>query len=305
MTIACAWWDESDGSKRITAIADSRAAVEKEKHEWDPLTELTVKLFSVQLRCHVLDDCLDRAHGGAWINPYFKTSIGIAFAGYCFEALSIISIVQKCLGGLVTDGTQSFPQPEKTFKFVSAVADRYFKTHRNSKVQSVQFLIFGFSPDTNSPWLGELRYSEGSKLKEEFHSDFGREGELVCIGDADVCHQIESDTTIRQIRRHAAGLSEGTGDDAQFKYELEQARLIRAERKSIEEMVLQKINSKYAQTVGGSIQKLELYPADGGAAVSAYTEDRNFELPERLPSLNDEGLQYVTVNQLMGRPSGT
>jgi hypothetical protein len=26
------------------------------------------------------------------------TEIGIAFAGYCFEALSIISIVQKCLG---------------------------------------------------------------------------------------------------------------------------------------------------------------------------------------------------------------
>ena len=28
MTIACAWWDESDGLKRITAIADARAAGE-------------------------------------------------------------------------------------------------------------------------------------------------------------------------------------------------------------------------------------------------------------------------------------
>ena len=54
MTIACVWWDESSGLSRITAIADSRAAFEKKKHEWVSLAELTMKLFAIRLRCHEL-----------------------------------------------------------------------------------------------------------------------------------------------------------------------------------------------------------------------------------------------------------
>jgi hypothetical protein len=301
MTIACIWWDQSDGLRRITAIADSRAAVENNENEWVPLTELTIKLFSIQLRCHDLDAGLDPQRGGAWTNPYHVTEVGIAFAGYCFEALSIIAIVQKCLGSLVTEGSAFTPYPEKIFNFVSAIADRYLKTHTNPDRQSVQFLVFGFSPNTSSPWLGELRYRKGVKVRNSFHSDFGGEGELFCIGDADICHEIEGGRILRDIRKHAASLSEGSGSDAKFEYELEKARMDNAERKSIEEMVINKIKSKHAKTVGGSIQKLELYPADGGGAVSAYTEDLNFELSNGLPSLNDEGLHYVSVNQRMGR----
>ena len=59
MTIACAWWDESDGLKRITAIADARAAVEKTKGVWEPLSDRTVKLFAIDVRCHELENGLD------------------------------------------------------------------------------------------------------------------------------------------------------------------------------------------------------------------------------------------------------
>lgn len=306
MTVACVWWDESDGLRRVTAIADSRAAVERQggQNDWDPLTELTVKLFAIQLRCHELDVSLDPQLAGAWTKPYHVTEIGIAFAGYCFEALSIISIVQKCFGSLVTDGSASRPEPERVFKFIEAVADRYFKTHKRPEHQTVQFIVFGYSPDTSTPWLGELRYRKGAKVAADFHADSGRESGLVCIGDPDICHEIAGQRILGDIRRHAANLTMGKGSDAHFEYELEQARMNNAGKKAIEEMVLEKINSKYAQTVGGSIQKLELCRGDDGSAVSAYTEDRKFELSEGLPFLNDNGLHYVSVNQAMGRKPG-
>jgi hypothetical protein len=149
--------------------------------------------------------------------------------------------------------------------------------------------------------VGKLRYRQGAKIEEDFHADFGREGELFCIGDADICGDIEGQRNLRDIRRHSANLSKGTGADAHFEHDLEKARMSNAERKSIEQMVLEKIKAKHVKTVGGSIQKLVVFATDGGRAISAYTEDRNFELSEGLPFLNDEGLQYMSVNQAMGR----
>ncbi len=73
-----------------------------------------------------------------------------------------------------------------------------------------------------------------------------------------------------------------------------------AEKKAIEEMVLRKINSEYSSTVGGSLQKLEVYVA-ADRAVAAFTEDRNFDFSAALPHLNGDGLQYVSLQQFMGR----
>jgi hypothetical protein len=73
-----------------------------------------------------------------------------------------------------------------------------------------------------------------------------------------------------------------------------------AEKKAIEDMVLEKINSAHAKTVGGSIQKLELH-LDGDTVVSSYTEDRHLDFVDGLPHLNRDGLQYVSVNEAMGR----
>ncbi|OKO85054.1 hypothetical protein [Bradyrhizobium sp. AS23.2] len=157
------WWDESSGLSRITAIADSRAAFEKKKHEWVPFTELTVKLFAIPLRCRELEKSRDTQRGGVWTNPYHVTQIGIAFAGYCFEALTIIALVEKCMGSLATMGSATLPEPEMTANFVEAMADRHPKTHTRTDTQSFQFLIFGFWPETKSPWLAELSYWKGDQ----------------------------------------------------------------------------------------------------------------------------------------------
>jgi len=300
MTIACAWWDESDGLKRITAIADARAAVEKTKGLWEPLSDRTVKLFAIDVRCHELENSLDTDRGGAWVNPYYVTQIGIAFAGYCFEALTIIAIVSRYLASLSTEGGPSKPEPKDIARFISEIVARYLKSHKEPKQQSVQFLVFGFAPDTNQPWLAEVRYRQGEKVKDEFHPDFGKEGELFAIGDADICHEIAGQRILKDIRKRAARLKEGSGVDAAFEYEVEMARMDNAEKKAIEQMVLNKINNKYSITVGGNLQKLEVH-LSGERTVTSFTDDRNFEFSEGLPALNRDGLQYVSQVQAMGR----
>jgi hypothetical protein len=300
MTIACAWWDESDGLKRITAIADARAAVEKTKGVWEPLSDRTVKLFAIDVRCHELENGLDTNRGGAWVNPYYVTQIGIAFAGYCFEALTIVAIVSRYLASLSTEGAPAKPQPNDIARFIAEIVARYLKSHKETEHQSVQVLIFGFAPDTNLPWLAELKYRKGEKVKDEFHPDFGKEGELIAIGDADICDEIAGQRILRDIRKHAADLKEGTGEDAAFEYEVEMARMDNAEKKAIEEMVLKKVNNKYSRTVGGSLQKLEVHIA-GERAVTSFTDDRNFDFSAGLPALNNDGLRYVPLVQFMGR----
>jgi hypothetical protein len=174
MTIACVWWDQSDGLKRITAIADSRAAAEKPNGGWEPLSDHTIKLFAIDVRCHEMDGGLDIMRGGAWTNPYYSTQIGIAFAGYCFEALTIIAIVSRYLASLSTERARSTPEPRAIAKFISEIIERYLKSHKNPAQQTVQFLVFGISVIENQPWLAELRYSKGAKKTELFHPDFGK-----------------------------------------------------------------------------------------------------------------------------------
>jgi hypothetical protein len=247
---------------------------------------------------------LDTSRGGSWTDPYYVTQIGIAFAGYCFEALTVVAIVSRYLASLATEGPPSMPQPSDIARFIAEIVARYLKSHNEPAHQTVQFLVFGFTPDTDRPWSAELKYRKGKKVKDEFHPDFGLEGELFVIGDADICHDIGGQRILKDIRKHDARLKEGTGADAAFKYELEKARMNIAEKKAIEQMVLNKINSRYSRTVGGNLQKLEIHVA-GDRAVSSFTDDRNFEFSEGLPILNSEGLQYVSLVQAMGlKPSG-
>src|SRR5260221_3202951 len=93
---------------------------------------------------------------------------------------------------------------------------------------------------------------------------------------------------------------QGSGVDAAFEYEVEMARMDNAEKKAIEQMVLNKINNKYSSTVGGNLQKLEVH-LSGERTVTSFTDDRNFEFSEGLPALNSDGLQYVSLVQAMGR----
>src|SRR5262245_37154093 len=123
MTIVCCWFDRSFGRNRITAIADARAA-RKVNERWVPLAETTVKLFKADVKCHAMTD-QNFSVEGPWTNPYYRTEIGIGFAGYCFEALSIIALLSQCLEQLAFDGNdRPRPGPDGIVNFAKEIVVR-------------------------------------------------------------------------------------------------------------------------------------------------------------------------------------
>lgn len=100
MTLVCCWLDQSYSRERITAIADARASFKDASGRWHVLVETTTKLLPVTVRCHRLSD-FDPATSQL-AKPYRTTEVVIGYAGYCFEALSIIEMMRRCCGQLLT-----------------------------------------------------------------------------------------------------------------------------------------------------------------------------------------------------------
>ncbi len=297
MTIVCCWFDRSFGRSRISAIADARAAYEH-KGRWIPLAETTLKLFKSNVKCHALDD-LDLS-AGTWRQPYYETEIGIGFAGYCFEALSIIALLSRCLEQLVIAGAgRPKPSADHIVNFAREIVVRYFRSHSVPASQTVKFIIFGFSPEEKEPWVGTISHKSGDGVHTEIDHPM-RDDRVYLIGDGNICHglQSEADTIIKKIRRHAAGLAPGNDNDANFEHELELSRHENGQKKFLEELVLSNF-PKHA-TVGGVLQKIELFRR-GGAAVAAFTRDDRPHILQNLPVLDDAGLGYMSIGEVMGQ----
>jgi hypothetical protein len=301
MTIVCCWFDRSYGRRRITAVADARAAYKQGK-QWIPLAETTVKLFKADVKCHAmaaLDPC------GVWTQPYYQTEIGIGFAGYCFEALSIIALLSRCLEQLVIDGEdRPKPRPDGIVNFAKEIAARYFTSHSVPAQQTVEFVIFGFSPEKGEPWISFIFHNSRDGIRTEIFHHPMQEDRAYLIGDIDICHDLQphADEIIGRIRSHAAGLAEGGGEDAAFEHVQELARHQDAQKKILEELVLSKFPKR--ATVGGVLQKLELFQ-QGAAAVAAFTRDDRPHILHTLPVLHKAGLGYVSIDEVMGRKTGS
>ena len=70
------------------------------------------------------------------------------------------------------------------------------------------------------------------------------------------------------------------------------------QKKVVEENVLAKIESEFSRTVGGFLQKLEVYPT-GDSAVVAYP-GISIRYSRQSPARR-EGLGYLPVEERMGR----
>ena len=68
-----------------------------------------------------------------------------------------------------------------------------------------------------------------------------------------------------------------------------------ADKKHIEEEALRKIESEYQNSVGGYLQKLEVYPLEAGGAVS-YTRDTRSNVLSDLPEAGPN-LGYMPVGE--------
>jgi hypothetical protein len=242
VTLVCCWLDKSYGRHRVTAIADSRAA-DYRNNAWHPRSDMTVKLFRVPVKCHYLVD-LD-PDTGTWREPYYQTEIAIGFAGYCFEAMTIIILFCRAMEQLVSIDPEAHPLPERNR--ISAVLEKitndYFTGHSNPQTQRVEFLLFGFSSE-QVPWVAVIRYVSGGPATIELLQEMIR-GQVYSVGDgAGASFRRSVEDVLGRIRKHSERLRpDGDGDE----HELEKARHSDAQKKAVEENAWSFIESMAAQ----------------------------------------------------------
>jgi hypothetical protein len=293
VTLVCCWLDDSYGRHRITAIADSRAA-EFWNNEWHPRSNQTLKLFRVPVNCYRTNNFVLEI--GSWRNPYFQTEVALGFAGYCFEAMTIISLFSRAMEQLVSQNGEPRPHPEAMAGILARVVADYFVDHTNQQTQRVHFLLFGFSAER--PWIAQIGYTPEGLAGPSVQPL--PPNQVYAIGDAgDANFTASIEETLDRISKHSRGLHPGSSSDAAFDHNLEQARHRDAAKKAVEEGVLEKLESEFNSTVGGFLQKLEVYPSGDGAVV-AYTRESRSDILDNLPPAGP-GLCYLPVGEQMGR----
>jgi len=157
MTIVCCWLDDSYGRSRITAVADARVCSEV-GGKWAPLNDTTSKLFRIPVHCFTEFDC----SSGTWVSPYYTTELGLGFAGYCLEAMSIAALYRQVVERLaVVDpegAARRRPEPRLLVELLLEITRRYFAEH--SSDLPVEFLLFSYSPE-GKPWIAQIEKKKG------------------------------------------------------------------------------------------------------------------------------------------------
>jgi hypothetical protein len=302
MTVVCCWLDNSYGRSRITSIADARISSQLPNGNWVKVSDNTTKLFSISIRCHSANSF--DADTSRLTNPYFQTDICIGFSGYCTEAFSIISLFQRAVSQLASEDEDN-PKPEARglLVYFSEIAKKYLHGHTNASTQRVEFLLFGFDAINNNPWVGRVAYDPSiNSCSTDFRSPID-ENDIYWIGDKSVVEILDDSVrkTRSQILRHKNALKLGDGDDAFFEYQKSTAQHDSADKKIIEQRVLDAIHNKFLETVGGAIQKMEIYGKEDHAAVASHCSEIGVDFFDGLPSISNFNLFFLKVCERMGR----
>lgn len=297
MTLVCCWLDQSTSRERITAIADARASFLDGNDKWQVLNETTTKLLPVTVSCHELATQFDPGTS-RFANPYYTTEICVGYSGYAFEALSIIELFRRCCGQLMSTGTDR-PQPssEGLTQLFVALCDRYFKQHKRPKEQRVDFILFGYSGG-GAAWCTVLKHLPERKTTIERRGPLSV-ADAIQMGDGQSATAMAALGSLRaSITRQARKVADRM--DPGFEQDLEQARLILGDRKLIEDRVLEVLESQFMETVGGVLQKLELYFIGSGRAAAAYSQNDQEHMLFNLPMVAKD-LGYAPITEHMGR----
>jgi hypothetical protein len=273
MTLVCIRLDKSFGVLRLTALADTQASTPRGDGTWRSLQNTTVKLFAIPVRCYCLDALTPVI--GAWTDPYHDTLIGLGFSGSCFEGLTVIAHLQQSLSALVApNGDQPLPTKEGIIHLIGKITEAYFEAHKNkdcSDSPMLQMIVFGY--DAERPWIGKVSWDKTSRIKSG-----------VEWAGLDTLETIGQDALFRQrasnwrdaISKHRSKIEKNSGFKetvgSKFESKSELANLDTADKKMIEEEMLLKIESEFATSIGGVLQKLEL-SLDSGRVVAAFTRD--------------------------------
>ena len=106
---------------------------------------------------------------------------------------------------------------------------------------------------------------------------------------------------LKSINRHHERLKPGVGPDAQFDHAKEQSRHLNATKKGVEEMTLKKFGDETAATVGGVLQKMELYQS-GERAFASFSRESKGDLLDGISAA--KGLNYAPIGETMGNNRG-
>ena len=300
MTLVCVRLDESYSTLRLTALADTRASVPRPDRSRKTISDTTVKLFAVPVRCYT-PDCL-KPVTSAWCNPYFETLIGLGFSGSCFEGLTIVAHITQSLGALLApDGGKPVPIGEGLVNLIAELTKGYFAKHSQDGNPIVQIVVFGFSDER--PWVGKISWDTKSELNQEF--DWATAKTLVCVGEPGLFEQYAQKLRTK-IQNHKAQLNRRTGaaatkDNEAYLPELESARHDVADKKVVEEAMLKNIETKFVEGIGGVLQRLEL-SLDGHDVFAGFTrDDRPYLDGSSTTVAGDAVLTPVPIVEKMGR----
>jgi hypothetical protein len=269
MTLVCVRLEKSFGVPRLTALADTRASSRREDGSFKTISDTTVKLFAVPVRCYPLEAMTPVI--GAWTDPYFETTIGLGFSGSCLEALTVIAHISQSLSSLVApNGDQPTPTGDGLVNLIGKLCESYFSHHSGDGNPLLLLLAFGFEGDR--PWIAKITWEKAQGLKSS--SVWASEDTIETIGQDDVFRQYANDWRTR-IKKHRLSVSKKPvpdDPDGPFERALEVARHELAERKSTEEEMLRQIDSEFVDSIGGVLQRLEL-GLEGDKVVAGFTQD--------------------------------
>lgn len=281
MTLVACWLDESFGQLRISAIADARASEEVAKGSYVTLSNLTQKLFLVDVECYAVDGV---APGTDALPPYHRTKIGIGFSGHCFEALTVLAYITRSLRALVdVDGRQLRPEPAGIVELARQLVALYLLEHSEGDARDLDLLMFGF--DDDRPWVAKIHWEKARKTARSEIMDLAVEL-LVAIGDATSGTKVvkEVERLRRRLSKEVAKAA-GAGDVL----ELRRARLGILRNSSVVAGVKKVADNEMVPTVGGALQKIELIHIDG-SVLGAYVKEKAEHILNRLPSVNSSGI---------------
>jgi len=254
--------------------------------------------MKLAVKCHRLEDhCATIA---SWADPYYSTEIGVAYAGYCFEAFSIIALLSRRLDQLVSiDGKETKPTGEGIVNLARAISDQYFSGHRQQQTQHVEILLFGFT-DAGEPWLGELVHTCNDGPTKHRFVQPRIAGQLFMIGDGKSHSRTAAlDGLRKRIAKHAGRIEQSPASEDRYANEFEVDRHKNAEEKAIEDAALVAAGDEFMASVGGTLQKLELYHC-GTRAFGALCQDNRSNHGEDLP-LVGSGLGFISTGERFGR----
>lgn len=272
---------------RLSAVADSRATRKLPWGALEVVTEHTPKLFAAPVRC--FDPSALNLTNSVWTNPYYETVVGLGYTGNCFEALAVVAHIQRCFSQLVADDkTSPLPDSGLLAELAGELLDRFINAHKDKAKLTVRFVMFGWTPD-REPWIAKFGWCKGAKDTPVFTA--ATRAKFIAIGTDPGAARAAA-----ALQRSTANKHKRSTGPKDFDAELQVALEHLAVSDTVEQAVNSYLKTPHWASIGGRLEKLEIFPGDGDpcASYAAFTHDYDAPYWNGLsPVSKASGLRYV------------